>query len=188
MFPSILRRIAPLAIAVAALTACQPDLPVAPAGAVTAQLSALSATPTRAQISRADATVPFSFVVYTSCANNGNGEVLQANGELQYRGQWSTINDGQRHHDVVVERFVGSATGWETGETYDIATREHTQGNIAEGTDGIQDSGEDLTRIQMRLTSRATGLVIDIVLTSHFVETPNGDWVLDGWDAKSHCR
>jgi hypothetical protein len=89
---------------------------------------------------------------------------------------------------VVALRFVGSAIGSDTNEEYDIATRELSQGNIAEGTDGILDSGEELQRAQLRLTSRATGAVIDIVLTMHFVETPTGEYVHDGWDARERCR
>ena len=187
MLNSILRRIAPLAIGLSALTACSSDAPLAPRSEPAARASALKTAPSL-DMSREQATVPFSFVVYTSCANGGQGEVLSANGQLQYQGHWSTSNDGQRHHSALVERFVGAAIGWETGEQYDIATREHSQSNIDEGTDGIQDSGEELQRTQLRLTSRTSGAVIDIVLTSHFVETPTGEFVLDGWDARSRCR
>jgi len=182
----MLRRLAPIAIAVAALSACNSDAPLAPELAPIARASATTAS--LDQKSREQATVPFSFVLYASCANGGQGEVLSATGELSYRGQWSTIKDGERHHSVVALRFVGLATGSDTGEEYDIVTRELSQDNIAEGTDGILDSGEQLQRTQLRLTSRATGAVIDIVLTMHFVETPTGEYVHDGWDARARCR
>jgi len=71
---------------------------------------------------------------------------------------------------------------------YDAETHELSQDNTAEGTDGILDSGEQLQRVQLRLTSRATGAVIDIVLTMHFVETPNGEYVLGDWEGTSRCR
>jgi hypothetical protein len=181
----ILRRVAPIAIAVAALSACNSDAPLAPERA---PLARASATTPSLEKSQEQATVPFSFVQYASCANGGQGELLWANGELSYRGQWATSNDGQRHHTVVNLRFVGSAIGTDTGEEYDVVTRELSQGNIAEGTDGILDSGEELQRTQLRLTSRATGAVIDIVLTMHFVETPTGEYVQDEWDARTRCR
>lgn len=188
MFYGTLGRIVALAIAAATITACTADAPLAPRSEATARISKLAPITSVPQMYRDEATVPFSFVVYASCANAGQGEVLQASGELQYKGRWATSNDGQRHHHVVISRFTGSATGWESGEAYDVITRDLSQGNIAEGTDGIQDSGEELDRVQLRLTSRVTGAVIDIILTGRFVETAGGEFVLDGWDAKTGCR
>ena len=188
MFYSIVRRIAALGIAAAALTACNADRSVVPPDQPTSRVSALTPASAAVQLYRDAATVPFSFVVYAGCANAGQGEVLQVSGELQYEGHWTTSQDGQRTHHALVERFTGVGIGWDTGESYDVAMREHSQGNITDGTDGIQDAGEDLEREQLTLTSRTTGLVIEITLTSKFVQTPNGDYVLDGWDAKSRCR
>ena len=187
MLHRLFRRIAPLALAAAALAACTPDAPLAPLSDAPARVATFTPTASRAQISRERATVPFSFVVYASCANGGEGEVLQANGELEYSGRWFMSNDGQRHHGALVERFTGSAVGWDTGEAYDVTSREHSQDNISEGGDGIPDSGEQLERIQLRLTNRATGAVIDIVLSIHSVETPAGEWVRDGWEARTRC-
>ncbi|HKW45902.1 MAG TPA: hypothetical protein VJN70_00595 [Gemmatimonadaceae bacterium] len=188
MSHSILRQIASLAVAAATLAACKPDSPVAPFSRSTARVPSMSPTTFQRQMYREEATVPFSFVVYASCVNGGQGEVLQVNGDLQYKGHWITTNDGQRTHHALIEQFTGSAIGWDTGETYDVATREHSQGNIDYGTDGVLDSGEDFQRLQLSLTSRATGLLINIVLTGRFVETPNGDFVMDGWDARERCK
>ena len=188
MFHGIVRRVAALGIAAAALTACDSDRSVAPLNQASSRVSALSPATAAPQAYRDAGTVPYSFVVYAGCANGGQGEVLQVSGELQYKGHWTTSQDGQRTHHSVIERFTGVGIGWDTGEAYDVAMREHSQGNITDGADGIQDAGEDLDRTQLTLTSRTTGLVIDITLTGRFVETPNGEFVRDGWEAKARCR
>jgi hypothetical protein len=184
-----LRRAAALTITLATFAACD-DAPSAPRIETPAHASALAAAASAAASAapvREGATVPFAFVVYAPCANNGQGEVLQAYGQLTYQGTWLTT-EGERYHHALIESFTGSATGWESGETYDVQTRELAQGNTTYGNDGIPDSGEDMQRIQMRLTSRATGMVIDIVLTAHVVQIPSGEYVLDGWEGTARCR
>lgn len=190
MFHSILRRIAPLTIAAAAaiLTACSSEPTLAPQSAASAQVSALTPVARQNWISRQEGTVPFSFVVWAPCANGGEGEVLQANGELQYKGQWLTSQNDQRTHSNVISSFTGTATGWSTNDVYDVVTKEHVQGNITDGTDGILDSGEQLERIQLRLTNRATGAVMDIVLTGRFVQTATGEYVQSGFEGTARCR
>src|SRR5262245_19937224 len=188
MFHNIVRRVAPLAIAVAALTACTVDSPLVPQRQSFASASTSSQTPSLDRMYRDEATVPFTFVLYAPCANAEQGEVLSASGQLQYQGHWTTSADGQRHHYALVERFIGTAIGGDTGDLYDIATREHSQGNTNDGTDGIQDSGEELQRVQMSLTNRATGVGMDITLVGRFVETGDGRWVFDDWTGKSRCR
>ena len=153
MLHSIVRRIAALGIAAAAITACSSDRSFAPAKQSAACVSSLRPASAAPQLYREAGNVPFSFVVYAGCANGGQGEVLQVSGDLQYKGQWTTSQDGQRTHHTLIERFTGSAVGWDTGEAYDVAMREHSQGNITDGTDGIQDAGEELDRTQLSLTS-----------------------------------
>jgi hypothetical protein len=184
MFRVTRQRAATLAIALATLTACDAE-PMSPR--TDSQLSSSTTTVAANVIYRNDTTVPFSFVVYTPCANSGEGEVLQVNGQLQFRGQWTTSAQDQRNHYVVVERFIGSAVGWETADEYDVETRAISQGNVAYGDDGILDSGEDLQRTQLRLTSRTTGAVFDIVIVGRFVQLPSGEYVLDSWDGTARC-
>ena len=69
--------------------------------------SAVSASASANTIDHSEATVPFSFVVFASCANGGEGEVLQVGGELQYKGHWITTTRGQRQHYVTVASFTG---------------------------------------------------------------------------------
>jgi hypothetical protein len=69
-----------------------------------------------------------------------------------------------------------------------VETRGITQGNVAYGDDGIPDSGEELQRTQLRLTSRTTGAVFDIVIVGRFVQLPSGEYVLDSWDGVARCR
>jgi hypothetical protein len=83
---------------------------------------------------------------------------------------------------------TGSATGWETGEVYDVSSRELFQTNTDYGADGILDSGEELQRVRIRLTSRATGAEIYVVIKGRYVLTPAGDYVLDSWDGTSRCQ
>lgn len=182
----ILQRATTLVIGLVTLAACDAE-PLAPHADSAARASVVAVTTSANTIYRDDATVPFSFVVFTSCANGGQGEVLQVSGELQYAGHWITSTQGQRNHYFTVASFTGSAIGWDSGEAYDVVTRELTQGNTAYGTDGIVDSGEELQRIRLRLTSRATGAAIEIVLAGRFVQTPTGEFVLDGWDATTRC-
>ena len=179
-------RLALLVTALATLTACDAEL-AAPDPAAPASAAALAAGVAANTVHREENTVPFSFVVFASCANGGEGEVLQAHGELHYRGHWVTSDQGQRNHYVVVSRFLGTAVGWDSGEVYDIARRDLTQGNIDYGSDGIPDSGEELQRIRLQLTSRDTGATIDVVLVGRFVQTPAGEYVLDGWDGTARC-
>jgi hypothetical protein len=181
-----LRYAATLVIAAATLAACDAE-PIAPHTQTLVRTSAVTTTASANTISRDDATVPFSFVVFAACANGGQGEVLQVNGNLQYKGHWITTTQGQRQHYVLVASFTGSGIGWDSGEEYDVVTREISQGNTAYGTDGIPDSGEELQRIALRLTSRETGATFDVVLVGRFVQTPTGEFVLDGWEARTRC-
>lgn len=176
-----------LAIALATLAGCDAE-PLGPRAESPVRASAATSTASANTIDRDEATVPFSFVVYASCANGGQGEVLQVSGELQYRGHWITTTQGERQHDVVIANFTGSAIGWDTGDVYDVVTREVSQSNNAYGNDGILDSGEELQRIQLRLTSRETGAVFDLVLVGRVVQTPTGEFVLDGWDGTARCN
>lgn len=173
-------------IALATLAACDAE-PLAPRAESPVRASDFITTASGNVISRDDATVPFSFVQYTSCANGGQGEVLQVSGELQYTGHWITTTQGQRQHNVTIASFTGSAIGWESGEAYDVLTREVSQSNSDYGTDGILDSTEELQRIRLSLTSRATGATFEIVLVGRFVQTPAGAFVLDGWEATTRC-
>ena len=186
MSANTLRYAATLAIAIATLAACAGD-PIAPGNAVHARASSLSTSASANTSSREEATVPFTFVQYASCANGGQGEVLWASGVLQYRGHWITTAQGQRYHYAVVAGFTGTAIGEESGEVYDIATRELAQGNVDYGTDGIRDSGEELQRVALRLTNRQTGVSFTILLVGRFVQTPTGEFVLDGWEGTARC-
>jgi len=187
MFNVQLRYAATLMIAGATLTACDTE-PFAPRAESSVRAAAVSTAASANTIYSDEATVPFSFVLYASCANGGEGEVLQANGNLQYKGHWITTTQGQREHHVLVASFIGSAIGWESGEMYDVATRELSQGNTAYGNDGIPDSGEELQRIDLRLTSRQTGATFEVILVGRFVQTPTGEFVLDGWEATTRCN
>lgn len=186
MFTRTLRYAATTIVALASLAACA-DSPIAPVSPSAASIAGAAPNASNNVITRDAQTVQSSFVVYASCANGGQGEVLQVNGTLEYRGHWITTNNGRRQHNVNVSRFTGVATGWETGDVYDVAQRDKLQSNIDYGDDGIQDSGEQLERIRTRLTSRATGAVYDITLLGRFVETPNGDFVLNGWTGWARC-
>jgi hypothetical protein len=135
------RRATTLMIALAALSACDSDS-TGPRVEAPVEASLIKASIQANAIDRGDATVPYSFVVFASCANGGEGEVLQVSGEMRYSGHWLTSKDGQRAHSVVVSSFTGSAVGWESGEVYDVETREIVQSNSDYGTDGIPDSGE----------------------------------------------
>ena len=181
-----LQQAATLVVALLTLAACDAQ-PTAPAAESPVVASAVTTTASANIIYRDEATVPFSFVVYAPCANSGEGEVLQVSGDLEYRGHWITTTQGQRNHYLFVASFTGSAYGWETGEEYDVATREISQGNSTDGTDGIIDSGEELQRTRLLLTSRTTGAVFTIVLVGRFVQTPTGEYVLDGWDGTARC-
>jgi hypothetical protein len=185
-----LRHVATLVIALVTLAACDAE-PIAPRVASALSAPAASAVTTAASVNtidRVNATVPHSFVVFVSCANGGQGEVLQANGQLEYRGHWVTNAQGERVHHVAVSNFTGSAIGWDTGEAYDVVSRELSQGNIDYGNDGIPDSGEELQRTRLRLTSRASGATFSVVLVGRFVQTPSGDFVLDGWEGTARCN
>jgi hypothetical protein len=186
MLQATLRRAATLVIALATLTACDAE-PLAPHTETPALVSAVTTAGSANTIYRDDATVPYSFVVYTSCANGGQGEVLQVSGQLQYRVHGVTSTNGERNHYAAIETFTGSAVGWDSGEAYDVTTRELHQGNTDYGADGILDSGEELQRIHLDLTSRATGAVIQLVLTGGYVRTAAGEFVLDRWDAAERC-
>ena len=168
-------------LAMATLTACDAG-PLAPRSSPPATAAASTNI-----ISRDEATVPFNFAMYASCANGGQGETLGAIGSMQYRGHWISTTQGTRQHNVIVTRFTGTATGDDTGDVYDITTREISQSNNAYGTDGILDSGEELQRVSLLLTNRATGASFTIVLTGRFVQTPAGDYVLDGWTGTARC-
>ena len=186
MLQATLRRAATLGIALATLTACD-AAPLAPHADSPALLPAIVAAGSASTVYRDEGTVPFTFVVYASCANGGQGEVLQAIGALQYKGHSIISTNGQRTHYFALANFTGSAVGWDSGETYDIASREITQGNTDYGTDGNLDSMEEMQRFRLELTSRTTGAVIQVVLVGRYVQTATGEFVLDGWDGSSRC-
>jgi hypothetical protein len=192
MFANTARRAAALTIAMTALTAlaacdATPSGPRSDALARPSAFAAPGSVAASATPVRQGATVPFNFVQYASCANGGAGEVLGAVGQLTWQGT-QVLSAGERNHVAFISRFTGTAIGEESGETYDVQSRELYQGSLAYGDDGILDSGQQLQRIQLRFTSRATGMVIDIVLDVHFVETPTGQYVLDGWNGTARCR
>lgn len=176
-----------LMIALATLTACGSDS-TGPRFDAPTETAVVTAPVSSNAIDREDATVPYSFVVFASCANGGEGEVLQVSGEMRYSGHWLTSKEGQRLHSVVVSTFTGSAVGWESGDVYDVETREISQSNSDYGTDGIPDSGEELQRIALSLTNRVSGAVIEIVLVGRFVQTATGEFVLSGWDGSTRCN
>ena len=186
MFDRAFRHAATLVLALATLAACD-STPLAPRLAPPARVSANLSTPSGNIISRSGATVPFSFGMYVPCANAGQGDVMQVDGTLQYAGHWISIGE-QRQHNVVLTQFTGTATAWESGETYDALQREVSQSNIAYGNDGIPDSGEELQRIKVRLTNRASGAVFDVTLVGRFVQTATGEFVLSGWDGTARCE
>jgi len=183
------RSAAALTIALATLAACD-AAPTGPRSETLAPPSALAgagSVATSVTPVREGATVPFTFVQYASCANGGVGEVLQADGQLTYEGT-RLVTVGERYHYEFILSFTGTATGWDSGETYDIASREVDHGGMVYGDDGILDSGDLLQRVQLRLTSRTTGMVIDIVLAAHFVQAPTGEYVLDRSEGTARCR
>ena len=189
MLGNTARRVAALTITLTVLAACEAT-PTGPSSETLARPSAFAARSSAAASAtpvRDGDTVPINFVQYASCANGGAGEVLGATGQLTYQGTRVTTV-GDRNHSAYIVRFTGTAIGEESGETYDVQTREHYQGSLAYGDDGILDSGQDLQRLQLRFTSRTTGMVIDIVLDVHFVETPTGQYVLDDWEGTARCR
>jgi len=189
MSGNIARRAAALTIALALLAACDAD-PSGPGSGTPARASALTAAGSSAASAapwREIATVPFTFGLYVPCANDGAGDVVDATGALTYQGT-RVVTAGERNHYAFLLRFTGIAIGSATGETYDAQSREVDQGSLAYGDDGILDSGEDFQRLQVRLTGRTTGEVIDVVLDVHFVQTPNGEYVLGEWEGKARCR
>jgi hypothetical protein len=186
MFTTTFRRAATVMVALAALAACD-NSPVGPVAESIDRAASVS-TPSGNIISHQSGTSPFSFVLYASCANGGQGEVLGAHGTLEFKGQFVTTSGGQRQHNAVVTRFTGVATGWDSGDVYDVVQRENIQSNIDYGSDGIPDSGEQGERVQVRLTNRATGGVIDVVLVGRFVQSANGEYVLSGWQGTARCR
>ena len=184
MLQATLRRAAALVIALATLAGCDAQ-PLAP-HAATPALGPAATAARSPNIYRYDATVPFAFDVHSSCANGGQGEELGATGELHYRGHWITSASGQQAHYAEVVAFTGSAVGEESGEVYDIATRELSEGNIDYGTDGPH-PGEERQRMRLELTSRATGAVIRMVLEGRYVQTGTGEFVIYGSDATERC-
>src|SRR5262249_11169312 len=123
-----LRYAATLLIALATLAGCSEE-PVAPrleapsSASATTRLASTNASWTDS------ATVPFTFVQYTSCANGGQGEVLSVNGTMQYNGRWNLTAKGERLHTIIRAEFTGTGTGGDTGDVYDVVTREFTQSN-----------------------------------------------------------
>jgi len=189
MLGNTARRAAALTIALTLLAACD-SMPTGPGFDTPARTSTLTAAGSAAASAapwREIATVPFTFGVYAPCANGGAGDVLSASGQLAYQGT-RVVTADERNHYAFLVKFTGTAIAESSGETYDIQSREVDQGSLAYGDDGILDSGEDFQRVQLRLTSRTTGEVIDIVLDVHFVETPTGEYVLGGWEGKARCR
>jgi hypothetical protein len=186
MFDRTLRRIATLVVALTGLAACDTS-PVAPRIAPSARVASSVSTPSGNVVSTATATVPFVFGVYASCANAGQGEVLDIVGTLQYTGHWITTSGGQRQHNATISRFTGTATGWDSGDVYDATERDLYQTNTNYGTDGIPDSGEELQRVRVRLTNRASGATVDLTIVGRFVQTATGEYVLSGWDGTARC-
>ena len=183
MFKTILQRAATFVIALASLAACDAAPLTAP------QASALPGEAAATTISRDAATVPYSFVVFASCVNGGDGEVLQVSGQLEYEGHWiTTTTHGERRHFITRASFTGLGTGWDSGDEYDVVSREFWQGNTDYGSDGIPDKSEDLQRLRLRATNRATGGVFEVVLVGRFVQTATGEFVLDGWEARARCE
>ena len=182
-----LHHAAMLVIAVATLAGCSAE-PVAPRLESAANASAITRLASQNTATTDSATVPFTFVQYTSCANGGQGEVLSANGTLEYKGRWSTTAKGERVHTVIHAAFTGTATGWDTGDVYDIVTREFTQTNTSYGDDGIQDSGEELQRIRLRLTKNQPRADFEVILVGRFVQAANGEFVLGDWKATERCN
>jgi hypothetical protein len=183
------RNAAALTIALTLLAACD-AVPTGPGSDTPARVSTLTAAGSAAASAtpwREGATVPFTFGLYAPCANGGAGEVVDATGELTYQGN-RVVTAGERNHYALLLSFTGTAFGWDSGETYDAQSREVDQGSMAYGDDGILDSGEDFQRLQVRLTGRTTGSVLDVVLDVHFVETPTGEYVLGDWEGTSRCR
>ena len=183
------RNAAALTIALTLLAACD-AVPTGPGSETLAQASALTSAGSAAASAapfREIATVPFTFGLYAPCANGGAGDVVYATGQLTYQGT-RVVTAGARNHYAFLVRFTGTAIAETSGETYDAQSREVDQGSMAYGDDGILDSGEDFQRLQVRLTGRTTGEVIDIVLDVHFVETPTGQYVLGDWEGKARCR
>jgi hypothetical protein len=187
MFNRTFRHVATFVFALAALAACDAT-PLAPRAQPAMRSASVLTAPSGTTISRDVATVPVSFVAYVPCANNAQGEVLHLVGTLDYAGHWITTTQGQRQHNLTVSSFAGSATGTETGDVYDAIQREVFQSNTNYGTDGIPDSAEELQRIRLRLTSRATGAVYDVALVGRFVQTATGEFVLEGWDGTARCN
>lgn len=186
MFKTTLRFAASITVALASLAACD-AAPVAPVAPVTV-VATTSASGNAANTYRIDATVPHSFVQYSGCANAGVGELLQVAGQLAFSGHWVTNSKGQRQHAITHANFSGVGTGWDTGDTYDFVTREFSQVNTNYGADGIQDSGEELDRIRLYATNRATRAGFEIQLIGRFLQTPTGEFKFDGWTGSERCK
>jgi len=185
MFQTTLQRAAALVVVLLTLAACDAQ-PTAPSADSAMRASAVSSN--ASSVYRTSGTLPTSFVVYASCANAGTGEVLQVSAQVEFWGQWVTNPRGERVHHVFNASYTGSAVGWDSGETYDVVSREFSQGTIDYGNDGIPDSGNEKQRVRVELTSRATGAVINIVLTSRFVQAATGEFVVDVSDATIRCN
>jgi hypothetical protein len=52
--------------------------------------------------------------------------------------------------------------------------------------DGSIDTGEELSRVDARFTTRSTGAVIDATLVGRLVATPAGAWGA-GWTGTARC-
>jgi len=185
MLHTTLKRAAALLVTLVALAACDSQ-PTAPAADATMRAAAVNSN--AASVYRTSGTLPTSFVIYTPCANAGQGEVLQVNTQVEYSGQWVTNPRGERVHHIFKANYTGSAVGWDTGDTYDVVTREWLQGALMYGSDGIVDSGNEKQRVRVELTSRMTGAVFSIVLTSRFVQSATGEFVVDVIDATTRCN
>jgi hypothetical protein len=187
MFDRTFRHAAALVFALASLTACDAT-PFAPQTAAPVRAaSSVTTTPSGNIVTRDQKTVPYNFVVYTPCANAGQGEVVGVTGTLSYTGHWVTTTQGQRQHNMTISSFVGVGTGEDTGEQYDVLQRDLYQTNTDYGTDGIVDSEEQLQRFQLRLTSRLTGAVHNITIVGRFVQTATGEYVIEGWNGTARC-
>jgi hypothetical protein len=130
----------------------------------------------------------YGFLVYASCANGGQGEALWASGQVHLQGLFGGNNpEHLRVHDQYVATFTGTAIGQTSQEIYDVTSRDISQSNEGYDADWALTSTEQVDHERIRLTSRTTGQVIDLMIAGRWVLTPTGVWVLDGWEATARC-
>jgi hypothetical protein len=182
------RRAARAAFSLLALTglgACDAELllPVADAPA-TAEAAAGKSN----IVWRGESDYGYGFLVYASCANGGQGEALWASGQVHLEGVWGGNNpEHLRTHDHYIATFTGTAVGQTSQDVYDVTSRAISQQNDGYDAEWALESTEQVARERLRLTSRTTGNVIDLMLAGRWVQTPKGDWVVDTWEATARC-